>query len=110
MRGAGGRVSTVKEKDATTVTETVAAYALSPFVTALRGVVLTWYWLWFAVPLGLPMLTLSKAIGLSLLVSLLVFNINATHETKRPLELVLRHVWFSLFAWGVGALWHWWLT
>ena len=40
-----------------------------PFVTALRGWVAAWLWLWFAVPFGAPAIGVWGALGLSCLIS-----------------------------------------
>jgi hypothetical protein len=42
-----------------------------PAVMILRGWALTWLWLWFAVPFGLPQISISWGIGLAALVSVL---------------------------------------
>ena len=49
-------------------------------VTPYRGVVLSWMWTWFAVPLGAPGITWAHAVGLSILLNAFTMKMpDATH-------------------------------
>lgn len=43
-----------------------------PLAFVWKGYLLTWIWLWFAVPLGLPPISIPMAIGLNVIVIMLV--------------------------------------
>ena len=66
------------------------------------GFVTTELWLWFAVPLGAPVIGIAHALGLRMLVTV------ATHtyskdERSQGERLTMAFV-FPLFAWGFGAV------
>ena len=72
---------------------------LLPFLLVWRGFVLTILWLWFAVPLGMPELTVPYAIGLSLIVS---FMVGLKESTKTEAEQLLTIMVHPVAALAIG--------
>jgi hypothetical protein len=73
----------------------------------LRGYVLTWLWLWFAVPVfGLPQLSIVQAIGVSVIISFLTVKFsdeNPKEENKKSFtQLSIESFAYSLIALGGG--------
>lgn len=58
-------------------------------------------WGWFAVPLGIPAITLWHAYGIGLLTSLYTHQYSATPEGKLP-ERLTTAVTSPLLFWGIG--------
>jgi hypothetical protein len=61
-------------------------------VVMLNGWGLGKLWMWFAVPLGVPVISLGQAIGLSLLVAYLTHQVNWTPDSMKdkPFERLVR--------------------
>lgn len=83
---------------------------------ALRAYVLVQLWLWFLVPFGIAPVGFMGAIGVSLLVNLLLANVQRMDWSVHAPTLgwfgngivsLLFSVAASLVSWGVGALAYW---
>lgn len=73
----------------------------------LRGVVVATLWNWFVVPLGVPSLTWTGALGVSLLISALIpFNYQDIKKEK-ALERLLVPVFHLFWVLGLGYLIQW---
>lgn len=81
-------------------------------VTLLKGVVASHLWSWFAVPIGAPALGIMQMSGVTLLVSMIMFKWPAEDEKRKTSGLgrmVLLSVMYLLM-WGMGAIFHVWMT
>lgn len=75
----------------------------------LRGLVISYLWLWFMVPLGLMEITFVHGIGLALMVGLFLSGV-ATREDKgestleKMFSAIINSVIISLTVWGFGYI------
>ena len=75
--------------------------------TLLGGVVLKDLWSWFIVPLGVPQLSVIHAIGVSLVVRLMTYNIpKGDEETSDIIARIIGSILYILAVWGIGAIVH----
>jgi hypothetical protein len=88
----------------------LALLALDIPVLILRGFVLSQLWLWFLVPLGVPVVGIAQAIGISLLVSMLTVSSHKSSDDDDfwtgAIGNLLKSLLMSLLAWGMGAIVH----
>lgn len=68
------------------ILEVIAALAMIPVVAVIRGLVVQKLYFWFVVPFGLPVLTLKIAIGLSILIPFLTYEIDFNKAKTKSLE------------------------
>ena len=81
----------------------VGMFALLALSALWKGYVLTVLWGWFVVPtFGLPALALVPAMGLSLVVSFLTYQHNATTQSKGTGEATAHAALMPLFVLGIG--------
>lgn len=99
-------------KDTTKTDPLAAVLATVLLVPAslLKAVVVAAYWRWFALPLGLPPIGVTQALGLLLLSTVLLYDHTIQRAEKSALEMVTTSILMSLLMWGIGALWHWGLS
>jgi hypothetical protein len=80
-------------------------------VSYIRGFVLSWLWYWFVVPFGLPLLSITWAMGFSLTVGYLTQNpdnqkeIDAATMTSQVIAMGIIFPLFVLcFGWFIHGL------
>lgn len=88
------------------------AFGLGIPVQLLRGLVLSWLWLWFLVPLGLPEIGFVQGAGLAVIATMLTANLFAkttldddpsiTPATRIIVSIM--SVFYSLIVWLFGFL------
>jgi hypothetical protein len=92
------------------------AVVLYPFILAYRAYVISFLWVWFAVPLGVISLSFMEIVGLLLLISTL--RIRTPEREMAPWEKKLKHgVVYDVvvqvaglsMCWGMAALVHFYL-
>lgn len=76
---------------------------------ALRGVVLSYLWLWFLVPLGLPVIGIMHALGISLIVTFLVTSTGNKHEQYPKKTKAIMGILFPLIVFVFGYVYHFWV-
>lgn len=91
--------------------EIVGVPALLSLSAILNGWVLTYLWLWFVTPLGLPSLSIAHAIGISCVISFLTYQYIERPKEKEPLQsqistLVTVCVFRPLIVLGFGWIIH----
>ena len=75
--------------------------------TLLGGVVLKDLWGWFIVPLGVPQLSVIHAIGVSLVVRLMTYDIpKGDDEMSDTIARIISALLYLLAVWGIGAIVH----
>lgn len=91
----------------------VQSLAVDIPIFALYGVVIPFMWSWFIVPLGMPNIGFWHAIGLMMALSVLVLGkmkYNGDKDKdKEEVDLVYTFLYRgsrALFAWGCGAIIH----
>lgn len=81
-------------------------------VTLLKGVVASHLWAWFAVPAGAPSIGIMQMSGVTLLVSMIMFKWpegDGKRKTGGLARMILLSVMYLLM-WGMGAIFHVWMT
>lgn len=73
---------------------------------SLRGIVLSYMWLWFLVPLGLPVIGVLHALGISVIVTFLTFNPFIKHEMHPKGTKIFISIFFPLVVFIFGYLYH----
>lgn len=63
-------------------------FLATPVLWVWSGVVVTFLWGWFIVPLGLDQIGLAHAIGLVIMISFLTKKININNDKEDPLSKV----------------------
>ena len=82
--------------------ETFFAFLLMPFTMVLHGVVVGFLWTWFMTPLGLPVISVPMAMGISLLV---VFMSGDAIDLDRSLsESATRAIVIPIWVLAVGFI------
>jgi hypothetical protein len=84
--------------------KSVVSLALLPVLIPWEGFVIAKLWRWFLVPLGVPPVTISHAIGISTLTWLLTHQINLA-EKKELDSLETMLIVFVRFAMALGIGW-----
>ena len=81
----------------------LAILVLALLILIWRGFVLSYLWLWFMVPLGLPEVSLGESVGLILIARVLTFALSPNDDKEKEwYEKLL--IWFlaPLIALGIG--------
>jgi hypothetical protein len=84
----------------------LVGFAVFTGLVLLRGVVLVDLWHWFMTPFGLPQIGVIHAIGLSLLISFLVYRSDLTTKEMKFAPALIGGLIFTLSIWGIGYLIH----
>lgn len=84
-----------------------AVLVVSIFAGALRGVVLSYLWGWFLVPLGMPPIGIMMALGVSLLVTFLTYHHLSVKQDLHPLKTRLSmSIFYPAMVFLVGYIYH----
>ena len=83
----------------------VGVFALIAALAILRGVVLSYMWAWFIVPLGAAPISIVHAIGISLLIGMFTSHLKQDDDDNNKVwEGIAQRVAGTLFAFGLGYL------
>jgi hypothetical protein len=91
----------------------IGAFGFGFLLLAFRGFVVSRLWLWFIVPLGAPLISISWAIGIAVLVTMFapISNKPAEKPTWDEVgKIFLRGMFSTLVSWGFGWLAHWFMV
>jgi hypothetical protein len=89
----------------TSTEDSLLVFIASYFYVLFNGYVISVLWRWFAVPLGIPSISVVHGIGIDLLVSLLVFKpIDLKASADDCLKAVFVPVIALVIAWPVHLL------